>query len=95
MAYDPEALDGLKMEKEVFGVSDGTLAEQIFAQHAAQAAMKICHLATNAGSEQLQLRASQYVCDRVLGSVKAGSLKPDEKQDALRDFVEGIVSRNS
>lgn len=94
MAYDPKALDGLKMEKEVFGVDDGTLADQIFAQHAAQAAMKICSLATNAGSEQLQLRASQYVCDRVLGPTAAKRAGDDEKKDALQTFVEEIVRNN-
>jgi len=95
MSYDPEALDALSMEEKVFEASDGELAERIFQQHAAQAAMKICHLATNAGTEQLQLRASQYVCDRVLGPVKAKDAGADEKKDALSEFVRHIVKNNS
>ena len=94
MAYDPEALDALSMEKQITGATDGELAEQIFQQNAARAALVICSIATEGTTEQLKLRASQYVCDRVLGPVKAKTAGEDEKKDALEEFVRDIVKNN-
>jgi hypothetical protein len=95
MAYDPEALDALSMEKELMNVTDGQLAEKIFEQNAAKAALVICNIATNGTTEQMKLRASQYVCDRVLGPTAAKRANEGEKADALEDFVRGIVKNNS
>lgn len=95
MAYDPEALDALSMEKEITGATDAQLADKIFEQNAARAALVICKIATQGSSEQLQLRASQYVCDRVLGKTEAKKATEDDKQDALETFVRQIVKNNS
>lgn len=94
MTYNPEALDALSMDKEIMGVTDAQLADKIFEQNAAKAALVICKIATAGSSEQLMLRASQYVCDRVLGPVAAKRANEVEKADALADFVKEIVKNN-
>lgn len=93
--YDPEALDALSMEKQVMGVGDAALADKIFEQNAAKAALVICKIATTGSTEALMLRASQYVCDRVLGKTEAKRVGEDDKQDALEEFVKQIVKNNN
>jgi len=95
MAYDPEALDGLRMEQDLTGATDAELANEIFSQNAARAALKITHLAFNSANEQLQYRAATYITDRVLGPVKSAGLKGDDQKDALAEFVKGIVNNNA
>jgi len=95
MAYDPDALDALKMEKAFMNASDAQLADEVFKQNAARAALVITHLATNGTSEQIKFRASTYICDRVLGPAKAAGLKGDEQKDALAEFVKDIVRNNA
>lgn len=92
MSYDPDALDGLKMEKDIRGIGDAALAEEIFTQNSARAAAKICQIAFEGGNENLQFRAATYICDRVLGPAKSAGIKGPEAKDELRDFIEGITS---
>jgi len=95
MAYDPDALDALSMEKQLTEATDAELTETIFKQNAARAALKIADIAMNGSSDSLQFRAATYICDRVLGPAKASGLKGGEAKDALEDFVRGIVSHSS
>lgn len=95
MAYDPDALDALKMEQQLTEATDAEFAEEILKQNAPRAAQVVCHLATNGTTEQIKFRAATYVCDRVLGPIRASGLKGVEEKDALAEFVKGIVANHN
>jgi hypothetical protein len=91
--YDPDALDALKMEKELTDATDGQLADALLTQNASRAALSIVQLATTGTNENTKLRAAVYIVDRVLGPMEKG-LKRDADNDALAALVQSIVVNN-
>jgi hypothetical protein len=94
MAYnDPDwvsesVIAALNMEKQVHGdASNAALARRIFEENAPIAAARIAHLASNANSEQVALRAATYITDRVLGKVGDDSDVKDPLEQFLADMA--------
>jgi hypothetical protein len=82
-------LQALNMEKQVHGdTSNAALARRIFEENAPIAAARIAHLASNAASEQVALRAATYITDRVLGKVGDDSDVKDPLEQFLSDMAQ-------
>lgn len=82
-------MQALNMEKQVHGdTSNAALARRIFEENAPIAAARIAHLASNAASEQVALRAAQYITDRVLGKVGEDQDVRDPLEQFLADMAQ-------
>jgi hypothetical protein len=82
--------DALNMEhqvygKELTGSQSKHIAQRLFEENAAQAAMSIIHVATHSTNDGLKLKSAQYIIDRALGKI-------GDKQDGAQDPLEALLT---
>lgn len=83
---DPfDALEGsLQLQMDVYGdKSDSELAEDILSKGAPAAAMELVRLATKSGNENVRVRASTYIIDRVCGDKGKNSAEDEMWKDLM------------
>jgi len=93
------------LDKQIYENGPGALTpkqrtQKVFVDHGYDAALSIIALAKSASNDNTKLRAAQYVCDRVLGTIKAddgpkdGKGETDPLEDMVRVFTEAQKDDN-